>query len=189
MRISKIEKMIQDALADESQTGRLRQTMAQTAQQRGMELSDESRSGGILVVGQRGENAHYKRSIVGSIAEDLVYTSPRPLLIVPAVRTPVRKVVLAYDGSRTCEHAIQSYVNGLKPLAAELLLVLVGNETADDHRVEEELSFLDNHDVPYSVINREGVPSSEILKIAETENADMIVLGTQGRNRFKDHKV
>ena len=155
----------------------------------GMELCDESRSGGILVVGQRGENAHYKRSIVGSIAEDLVYTSPRPLLICPVVRTPIKKIVFAYDGSRTCEHALQYYVNGLKPLDAKILITLVGSESADNHRIEEELSFLDNHGVTYNVANREGVASSEILKIAESEDADLIILGAQGRHRFKDHII
>jgi hypothetical protein len=50
MRISKIEKMIRDALADESQTGRFRQALTQTAHQRGMELSDENLSGIVQFV-------------------------------------------------------------------------------------------------------------------------------------------
>lgn len=153
----------------------------------GIELCDEARSGGILVVGQRGENAHYKRAIVGSITEDLIYKSPRPMLICPAFRASIERVVFAYDGSRTSEHALQFYVNGLKKLSAELRIVLVGDESADEHKVEEELAFLENHEINYSIAAKTGIASTEILKVAESESADLIVLGAQGRHRFKDY--
>ncbi len=153
----------------------------------GIELCDESRSGGLLVVGRRGENAHYKRSIVGSIAEDLIYKSPRPMLICPVFRETVSRILFAYDGSRTSEHALQFYVNGLKTLGDDLLIVLVGECPAEDHRLEEELNYLESHGVRYRVATRSGVASDEILKIAETESADLVVLGAQGKHRFKDY--
>ena len=153
----------------------------------GIELCDESRSGGLLVVGQRGENADYKRSIVGSITEDLIHKSPRPLLICPTVRKSIHRVVFAYDGSRASEHALQIYANGFKQLAKEFVIVLVGEESEDMHRIEEELSFLEHHGVEYRIGKREGTTPRELLKSAEMERADLIVMGAHGRNRFKDY--
>lgn len=153
----------------------------------GVELCDESRSGGLLVVGRRGENAHYKRSIVGSITEDLIHKSPRPMLICPLTRDPIRRVVLAYDGSRASEHAMQYYANSLGNLGAKLSVVLVGDSSAGDHRIEEELSYLHRHGIEYQIGRKEGIPSSELLKVVETDSADMIVLGAQGRHRFRDY--
>ena len=153
----------------------------------GVELCDEARSGGLLVVGQRGENAHYKRSIVGSITEDLVRISPRPMLICPASRKEIKTIVFPYDGSRTAEHALQYYVNGLRNIAEEFVMLLVGEEGREEHLVEEELSYLKKHNVNVNVERRDGSPSREILKLAEERNADMIMIGAHGRNKLKDY--
>jgi len=152
----------------------------------GIELCDESRSGGLLVVGQRGENAHYKRSIVGSITEDLIYKSPRPMLICPSHREELDRVLFAYDGSRTSEHALQFYVNGLKDMGNDFVVVLVGEESIDEHRVEEELSYLEHHGIPFRLAKRSGIAADEILKTASAESADLIVLGAQGTHRIRD---
>ena len=53
-------------------------------------LTEEARSGDLLVIGQKGENAHFERAIVGSTTEDVVRSSPRPVLVTPAAfRAPV----------------------------------------------------------------------------------------------------
>ena len=153
----------------------------------GVELCDEARSGGLLVVGQRGENAHYKRSIVGSITEDLVRISPRPMLICPVSRNEINTIVFPYDGSRTAEHALQYYVNGLRNIADDFVMVLVGEEDREEHQIEEELSYLKKHNVNVIVERREGPPSREVLKVAEEKNADMILMGAHGKNKLKDY--
>lgn len=157
----------------------------------GVELCDEARSGGLLVVGRRGENAAYKRSIVGSITEDLVRTSPRPLLICPVYRKDVSMdtILFPYDGRRTAEHALQYYVNGLVHIAKRFVMLVVGEEFEEESRVEEELSYLEAHDVPVEVVRREGALAKETLKFAEEISADTILLGARGRPRLKDFIV
>ncbi|MBT3273198.1 MAG: universal stress protein [Spirochaetales bacterium] len=152
----------------------------------GMELCDEGRSGGLLVVGQRGENAHYKRSIVGSITEDLMRISPRPLMICPDSVRDIKTVITPYDGSRSSEHALQYYVNGLRNPADKFIFLVVGDEVQDEHQIEEELKYLEQHDVPVSLIRRKGGPAKEILSAAREESADLILLGAHGRNRLRD---
>ena len=153
----------------------------------GMELADEACSGGLLAVGQRGENAHYKRSIVGSITEDLVRQTPRPILVCPTCRGRIDKVLFPYDGSRSAENALQYYVNGLKPLAPDFVMLLIGDETPEEHHVEEELIYLKKHEIPVRVICRKGTPAGEIMKAAADEDVDLIVMGAHGRHKLKDY--
>ncbi len=157
----------------------------------GVELCDQARSGGLLVVGRRGENAAYKRSVVGSITEDLVRTSPRPMLICPVYRKEVSldTVVFPYDGRRTTEHALQYYVNGLNNIAKRFIFLVVGEDLEEEHKVEEEISYLEAHNVPVEVERREGALPKETLKYAEEISADMILLGARGRPRLKDFIV
>ena len=64
-------------------------------------LCEEARSGDLLVVGQKGENAHVERAIVGSTTEDVVRSAPRPVLVCPRDRAQdVKKIVarLKKDG-------------------------------------------------------------------------------------------
>ncbi len=155
----------------------------------GVELCNETRSGGLLVVGRRGENAEYKRSVVGSITEDLVRVSPRPLLVCPVFRKEVNTILFLYDGRKPAEHALQYYVNGLANIAKRFVLLLVGEETEEEHRVEEEMCYLKTHNVPVELERRKGPPAKETLKVAEEISADMIILGARGRPRLKDFVV
>jgi len=108
----------------------------------GIELCNEARSGGLLVVGRRGENAEYKRSVVGSITEDLVRVSPRPLLVCPVFKKDINTILFPYDGRASAEHALQYYVNGLHNIAKRFVLLLVGHESEEEIVVEEELQYL-----------------------------------------------
>ena len=155
----------------------------------GVVLCDETRSGGLLVVGRRGENASYKRSIVGSITEDLMRVSPRPLLVCPVFRKEIKTILFPYDGRRTAEHALQFYVNGLVNIAKRFVLLLVGDESEEEHKVEEEISYLKAHNVPVEIERREGSTAKETLKLAEEISADMLILGAKGRPRMKDFIV
>ncbi|MBN1685808.1 MAG: universal stress protein [Spirochaetales bacterium] len=151
----------------------------------GVELCNEARSGGLLVVGRRGENAEYKRSIVGSITEDLVRVSPRPLLVCPAFRKEVNTIVFPYDGRKTAEQALQYYVNGLTNIAQRFVLLVADEEGEEEPMVEEELDYLERHDVPVEVERRKGMLSKEALKLAEEISADMILLGAKGKPRLQ----
>jgi len=155
----------------------------------GVELCNEARSGGLLVVGRRGENAEYNRSIVGSITEDLVRVSPRPLLVCPVYRKEVNTILFPYDGSRTAERTLQYYVNGLQNIAKRFILLLVGEESEEEHKIEEELSYLKAHNVPVEVELRKGSPAKETLKLAEEIGADMLMLGARGKNKLRDFIV
>ncbi|HUZ18491.1 MAG TPA: universal stress protein [Spirochaetia bacterium] len=147
------------------------------------ELCEECRSADILIVGQKGENAHYKRSIVGSTTEDLVRTSPRPVQVVPVHRESLDRVMFVYDGSRTAENALRFYVNALGNVARSFEVALV----SDDQSValpDEEIEFLKQHGVPVELPNRDRVSLDSVLQGIETRGTDMILVGAYGRKKM-----
>ena len=69
-------------------------------------LTEECRSGDLLFIGQKGENARFARTIVGSTAEDVARSSPRPVMACPDVFRAPEKILFPYDGSPAAERAL-----------------------------------------------------------------------------------
>lgn len=111
--------------------------------------------------------------------------------------TPVRDIVVGYDGSdasaRACSIAIR--LAGL--LVAQIHLVHAGELRPEvvEPRTEEEIasvhhsvasamelvrSYAERSGVPLRIVCREGSPAAAILKVQEETGADLIVMGTRG---------
>lgn len=147
------------------------------------ELCEECRSADVLIVGQKGENAHYTRSIVGSTTEDLVRTSPRPVIIVPGKKREIRRVLFVYDGSRTAENALRFYVNTMGNIAEDFSMILVGGEGPFGDP-QEEINFLRHHSVPVRILDLETRQSDRILAVVQEEKIDLILAGANGRRKI-----
>ena len=148
------------------------------------ELSEEGRSGDLLVVGQKGENAQYRRAIVGSTTEDLVRTAPLPILVVPERRREIKRVIAVYDGGRTSENALRFYVNAMKDLAEEFILFEVEEPEVADSAIEE-VTLLKNHGITARLIRRSDVSNLTVIDLAAREQADLILTGAYGKHKIK----
>ncbi len=148
------------------------------------ELCAEGRSGDVLVVGQKGENAQYRRAIVGSTTEDLVRTAPLPILVVPARRQEIKRVLSVYDGGRTSENALRFYVNAMKDLAEDFVLFEVEEPEAPDSAIEE-VTLLKNHGITARLIRRSDEPNLSVIDLAEREGTDLILTGAYGKHKIK----
>jgi nucleotide-binding universal stress UspA family protein len=150
------------------------------------QLAEESRSGDLLIVGQRGENSKYRREIVGSTTEEIVRTAPRPVLVCPSYRGEVKTILFAYDRSRTAESALQFYVNTARNLASDFVMLLV-DEGGSHPPVDAELAYLHEHDVPVRLVSRKGHPTQLVVDVAEEIKADIILVGAHGTAKIKDY--
>lgn len=150
------------------------------------QLYEESRSGDLLVVGQRGENAPYKKGIVGSTTEDIARVAPRPVLVCPSYRQKMERVLFAYDRSRTAENALQFYVNTAKNLAKDFVMLVIG-DVGEDDSLEKEMRYLKKHDIPVRILVREGNPIQAVIDVAEEIDTDIILVGAHGKNKIKDY--
>jgi nucleotide-binding universal stress UspA family protein len=150
-------------------------------------LSEEARSGDLLVLGQKGENAHIERAIVGSTTEDVVRSTPRPALICPTVfRSPAR-VLFPYDGSPVAEGALQFCVNAFGSIWDEMVVLTVTEEMGESFPFDTELGYLSAHNIPCRLLMETGKPVDMIPRVAKRESSDMILIGAHGRHKIREY--
>ncbi|MBA7680151.1 hypothetical protein ES703_88461 [subsurface metagenome] len=150
-------------------------------------LSEEVRSGDMLVIGQKGENARFDRTIVGSTTEDIVRSSPRPILVCPKDFRAPEKLLFPYDGSITGERALQFIVNICDNFWKEFVILLAGREVLDDTCLEKELRYLNKHDISYRIMSEKGSLVDSVLNVAKRENSDIILVGSHGTQKIRDY--
>lgn len=150
-------------------------------------LTEEARGGDLLAVGQKGEHAHFDRAIVGSTTEDIVRSSPRPVLVCPETFHSPRRLLFPYDGSPNAERALQFCVNAFAGIWEEMIVLAVQEPDEDETAMDTELKYLHAHDIPYRVLIEKGNAIDAIARSAEREKADLILVGSRGRNKIRDY--
>jgi nucleotide-binding universal stress UspA family protein len=150
-------------------------------------LAEESRSGDLLVIGQKGENAHIERAIVGSTTEDVVRSAPRPVLVCPAAFRRPARVLFPYDGSPVAESALQFFVNAFGNIWEEMAVLTVTEEMEDSFPYDTELAYLGTHGIPYRLLMETGKPVDTIPGVAAREKSDLILVGAHGRHKIRDY--
>lgn len=150
-------------------------------------LSEEARSGDVLIVGQKGENARFDRTIVGSTTEDIVRSSPRPILICPKDFSEPKRILFPYDGSTSAERALQFVANAFGSFWQEFVILLAGIGSEDDPSIERELRYFKKHCASCRTVSEAASPVDSILSIADRENSDLILVGSHGRRKIKDY--
>jgi nucleotide-binding universal stress UspA family protein len=150
-------------------------------------LNEEARSGDLLAIGRKGENAHFDRAIVGSTTEDVVRSAPRPVLVCPNARREMKRLLFPYDGSQASENAMQFCVNALGCIWEEVIVLTVSEEMEESFPFDTELSYLSTHGIPHRLLVEEGKPVDMIPRVAARENADIIIVGARGRHKIRDY--
>jgi nucleotide-binding universal stress UspA family protein len=150
-------------------------------------LSEEARSGDLLVIGQKGENAHIERAIVGSTTEDVVRSTPRPVLVFPSIFHSPRRVLFPYDGSPVAEGALQFCVNAFESIWEEMVVLTVTEEMEESFPYDTELGYLGTHGIPYRLLMEAGKPIETIPRVAKREKSELILIGAHGRHKIRDY--
>ncbi|UCF97613.1 MAG: universal stress protein [Spirochaetaceae bacterium] len=147
-------------------------------------LTEECRSGDLLFIGQKGENARFARAIVGSTAEDVVRSSPRPVMACPEAFRPPEKILFPYDGSPAAERALQFCVNAFGTFWNDFLVLSSEEEKG---LTERERRYLDKHAINHRLVTEEGSPIDTVLEVAEREDSDLLLIGSHGTHKIRDY--
>jgi nucleotide-binding universal stress UspA family protein len=150
---------------------------------------DQERGADLVVLGQRGEHAQWSGDSLGSSVERLVRASVKPCLVTPRDFRPVKKILLAYDGSGESAKALSAGFDLGAALGAELVLVTVAPMDSADAaakllRAAHQQAQTRKLNVTTELAH--GHAEAEILHLSYKTGADLIVMGAYGHTRIRE---
>jgi nucleotide-binding universal stress UspA family protein len=149
---------------------------------------------GLVIVGHRSLDA-LDRALLGSASSRVVVEAPCPVLVTKQPARPLRRILLATDGSQPAKKALHFLTTEIAPAARSRIEVLVCH-------VMPYLRFPEVKAVGEAVIRaaadkllkagfrvvevpRLGNPAQELLTAASRHGADLIVVGPRGLGQVK----
>ncbi|WP_036485772.1 universal stress protein [Myxosarcina sp. GI1] len=140
----------------------------------------------LVVLGKRGETADFASEHLGANMERIVRSSHRPCLVTPREFQPINRVLLAYDGGKSCQKAVR-YLAELTPFN-NLELHIVTVATHDDEKAQQYLTSaataVQNNFQPLCELLH-GDPEPEIEKYIAANQIDFLIMGAYGHNRIR----
>jgi nucleotide-binding universal stress UspA family protein/nitrite reductase/ring-hydroxylating ferredoxin subunit len=146
-----------------------------------VEVADQQ-DADLIVVGSRGLS-RAKQVLIGSVSHRVAYRAPCDVLIVRAEHgpedVPYRRILLGTDGSATADRCARKGYDLAGLLGASITLTFVG------HPRTAQIVLDDTHDcqdVKVEVTKRsvEGRAADQIVRLAEQDGLDLIVVGNRG---------
>lgn len=165
----------------------------------------------LIVTGSRGRTG-LPGFLLGSVARNVAHHARRPVLVVREPRGPVRKVVLAVDGSSHAAEALRFLLRLPLPAEVEIVvctvvrpepLVLVdpaeitpeyaelmsaalqAMEEGADRTAEAAGRTLHDAGLRSRTVVRQGDPGDQIIRLAREQRADLVIAGARGASLLK----
>lgn len=147
------------------------------------ELESEMR---LLVIGKRGKTAHADSDHLGSNLERVVRTLQRPILMVPDVFRQPRKVMVAFDGSKTTRKGIEMLARSPLFHGIDCHVVMVGADTGDNQsQLAWALETLRNAEHKAEGVILAGDVEQVLRGYKQEHGIDMTVMGAYGHSRIR----
>jgi nucleotide-binding universal stress UspA family protein len=139
----------------------------------------------LLVVGKR-HRAGDNWELCGQTLEQLLRTTPRPVISVPEVRENESPVLVAYDGSMQAARTLQAFVESGLGSNREFFVASLGAKLQE--YAEHAKEYLSAHSIAAQLRIEESVPhpAKRLLEIAQEIEAGLIILGCYGQSRLKE---
>lgn len=145
--------------------------------------------GGLVALGNRGLG-DFDRIFLGSVSAQVTLHAPCSVLVVKQPPRPIRRILLAVDGSKASDRALHFLLRDVKPakkggIEVTVLYVLPSfaySEVAVTginlaHRYADRLEAA-GYRVKEAYMP--GDPADEIMKAARSRRADLVVAGAKG---------
>ncbi len=149
------------------------------------EICEQARTADLVVVGHRGVNERFSTGLLGGTTESVTRKCPKPVLVSPIELRPIRRPLLAYDGSQRAAAAMHEAAELVTALGLPLTVLHVGKgDTAADRVVDEARRYLATHRVEAEYIERPGHANEVILETIAAGDHDLLVIGAYGHSRI-----
>ena len=135
----------------------------------------------MIVVGLAYPPADQPLSRLSSGFGSIVRRCPRPILAVPGEPTPLNRALLSFDGSPKAEEALYlaTYLAGKWHISLSVLTVLNSGKV-NNKTLKQAQNYIETHAVSAEYIKRKGSVAEEIMKAAEDQEIDFLIMGGYG---------
>jgi nucleotide-binding universal stress UspA family protein len=155
-------------------------------------IIEEAQSADLILMAKKGEHFHLKEGgLLGSVAEAVVRSSGKPVLVTPETFLEIESVGLAYDGSDSASKALKLSLELSEQNAWPLTVVII---TSDAKKADNLSTQIEDMNEKYSsapkadceVIILSGKESDEIIKFIREGAVELMVMGAYGHNRLRE---
>lgn len=149
-------------------------------------VAEREAEAAMFVMGKRGAAADFARGHLGSNLERVVRSVTRPLLVANRAFRPIRRVLVATDGSANALRAVDLVATSPIYADLELCVVTVGPEGARSRAaLDAAAARLDAAGRPARTVRIDGAPEDALGRFIEAEGFDHLVIGATGHSRLK----
>ena len=120
----------------------------------------------------------------------LVRRCAQPLLVVPEIMHPLKRLLIAYDGSPKASEALFIATYLAQRWDSKLYILTVFRDAKNKERMKEFFNeankYIITHDIRPHAHMRMGLSGETILTFANEKNIDLILMGSYGSNALKE---
>ncbi|GER02238.1 universal stress protein UspA [Iodidimonas gelatinilytica] len=140
----------------------------------------------LIVIGKRGHSADFDHLHLGGKLERVIRASARPVLVASRAFKPIKRALIAYDGSPSAEKAISHAIEKplLKGLSVHLLMVGANTDAhrSSLHAAQEKLKAAE---VNVTASLEPGDAETVISRTVAQDGIDLLVVGAYGHSRVR----
>jgi nucleotide-binding universal stress UspA family protein len=151
-------------------------------------LQEETRAEWVII-GQKGEHAEMMGDMIGSNADRIARNSIKPCMITGPAFAPIKRILVAYDGSGHASQALHVSVELAQPLDIPLVAVIVresGAASDPDTVAADCRKLCSAHGHAVDIIIRDGEPANAILEEAAAHQCNLVLVGAHGHGRIHE---
>ncbi|MDJ0680370.1 MAG: universal stress protein [Xenococcaceae cyanobacterium MO_167.B52] len=141
----------------------------------------------LIILGKRGEAADFATEHLGANMERIVRASHKPCLVTPREFKQVNRVLLAYDGGKSCQKALKYLIElpVFKDLEFHIITIAHRDKKAalNHLKTAEKTALAANLEPTCQLLT--GEPEVKMEKYINNHDIDFLIMGAYGHNRIR----
>ena len=141
----------------------------------------------LVVLGKRGEAAEFASGHLGANLERIVRSSHKPCLVTSSQFKAIERVLIAYDGSPTCQKILQFIADSSIFAGLELHIVTVAKNAAEQAiaQIESAKQLIQQAGFEPVCSVLEGHSEKVISNYVTEHDISLLVVGAYGHSRIR----
>ena len=140
----------------------------------------------MVLIGKRGEAADFESLHLGSNLERVVRQSHKPVLVTSRTFKPIQRIMVAYDGGKSVEKAIDTMAQLPALQSLECHLLSVGpNSAAMQSKLENAAARLREMTSSVTTDTLVGMPEKVIAEQVAERHVELLLMGAYGHSRIR----